>query len=125
MILSFNVFAENAISRTPGFTPKCNLPVSLTYIEVENGVSVVREKSIQQVQKEQCKEARICMESAEEEDMKDLKNLEAAACSNILKSVTTKVPGNIIDKNFDGKREAKAKQEQAPNQPSKNTDLPR
>lgn len=60
-----------------------------------------------EVQKEQCKEVKKCMNSAEEEEMEELKSLEAVACSNTLSAVTTKTPGPVVDKNFDGKRKAK------------------
>jgi hypothetical protein len=124
IIFSFNAFAEN--SRSPAVLPGCNLPVSITYSIIVDGKIVMREKPVEQVQKEQCIEARNCMNSADEEDMKDLKDLEAAACNNIIRPVMTKVPGNVIDKNFDGKREAKVNQDQNPiSLPAKNTALPK
>jgi hypothetical protein len=105
-ILSFNAFAEN--SRSPAVLDgSCNLDIATTYKVIEAGKEVVKEKSIEEVQKEQCKEVRKCMFSAMEEEMEELKSLEAIACNNTLTAVTTRTPGIVIDKNFDGKRKAK------------------
>lgn len=105
-ILSFNAFAEN--SRSPAVLDgSCNLDIATTYKVIEAGKEVVKEKSIEEVQKEQCKEVRKCMFSAMEEEMEELKSLEAVACNNTLTAVTTRTPGIVIDKNFDGKRKAK------------------
>lgn len=105
-MFSFNSFAEN--SRSPAVLDgSCNLDIATTYKVVEGGKEVVKEKTIEEVQKEQCKEVKKCMFSAMEEEMDELKSLEAVACSNTLTAVTTKTPGAVIDKNFDGKRKAK------------------
>lgn len=105
-ILSFNAFAEN--SRSPAVLDgSCNLDITTTYKVIEAGKEVVKEKTIEEVQKEQCKEVRKCMFSAMEEEMEELKSLEAVACNNTLTAVTTRTPGVVVDKNFDGKRKAK------------------
>jgi hypothetical protein len=105
-MISFNSFAEN--SRSPAVLDgSCNLDIATTYKVVENGKEVVKEKTIEEVQKEQCKEVKKCMFSAMEEEMDELKSLEAVACSNTLTAITTKTPGAVIDKNFDGRRKAK------------------
>lgn len=105
-ILSFNAFAEN--SRSPAVLDgSCNLDIATTYKVIEAGKEVVKEKTIEEVQKEQCKEVRKCMFSAMEEEMEELKSLEAVACNNTLTAVTTRTPGVVVDKNFDGKRKAK------------------
>lgn len=105
-MFSFNSFAEN--SRSPAVLDgSCNLNIPTTYTVLENGKEVVKEKAIEDVQKEQCKEVRKCMNSAMEEEMDELKSLEAVACNNTLTAVTTKTPGPVVDKNFDGKRKAK------------------
>ena len=105
-ILSFSAHAEN--SRSPAVLDgSCNLDIPTTYKVVINGKEVVKEKDAMEVQKEQCKEVKKCMNSAEEEEMEELKSLEAVACSNTLSAVTTKTPGPVVDKNFDGKRKAK------------------
>ena len=111
-VLLSNAYAEN--SRSPAVLPGCNLPVSITYEKLINGKVKIFEKSVEEVQKEQCREVKNCMNSADDEDMPDLKRLESVACNNNLKPVTTKVPGNLIDKNFDGKREAKTSDERMP-----------
>jgi len=105
-MFSFNSFAEN--SRSPAVLDgSCNLDIATTYKVMERGVEVVKEKTIEEVQKEQCKEVKKCMFSAMEEEMDELKSLEAVACSNTLTAVTTKTPGAVVDKNFDGRRKAK------------------
>ncbi len=105
-ILSFNAIAEN--SRSPAVLDgSCNLDIATTYKVIEAGKEVVKEKTIEEVQKEQCKEVRKCMFSAMEEEMEELKSLEAVACNNTLTAVTTRTPGVVVDKNFDGKRKAK------------------
>ena len=105
-MVSFNSFAEN--SRSPAVLDgSCNLDIATTYKIVVEGKEVTKEKSIEEVQKEQCLVVRKCMFSAMEEEMDELKSLEAVACSNTLRAVTTKTPGAVIDKNFDGKRKAK------------------
>lgn len=105
-MISFNSFAEN--SRSPAVLDgSCNLDIATTFRVMENGKEVVKEKTIEEVQKEQCKEVKKCMFSAMEEEMEELKSLEAVACSNTLTAITTKTPGAIVDKNFDGTRKAK------------------
>lgn len=105
-MFSFNSFAEN--SRSPAVLDgSCNLDIATTFKVLENGIEVVKEKTIEEVQKEQCKEVKKCMFSAMEEEMDELKSLEAVACSNTLTAITTKTPGVVVDKNFDGKRKAK------------------
>lgn len=105
-IVSFNSFAEN--SRSPAVLDgSCNLDIATTYKVMVKGIEVTKEKSIEEVQKEQCLVVRKCMYSAMEDEMDELKSLEAVACNNTLKAVTTKTPGAVIDKNFDGKRKAK------------------
>ena len=105
-ILSFCAHAEN--SRSPAVLDgSCNLNIATTYKVVENGKETIKEKDPMDVLKEQCQEVRKCMNSAEEEEMDELKSLEAVACNNTLNAVTTKTPGPVIDKNFDGKRKAK------------------
>lgn len=105
-MVSFSVHAEN--SRSPAVLDgSCNLDIPTTYKVVINGKEVVKEKDAMEVQKEQCREVRKCMNSAEEEEMDELKSLEAVACSNTLQAITTKTPGPVVDKNFDGKRKAK------------------
>lgn len=105
-MISFNSFAEN--SRSPAVLDgSCNLDIATTFKMMENGKEVIKEKTIEEVQKEQCKEVKKCMFSAMEEEMEELKSLEAVACSNTLTAITTKTPGAIVDKNFDGTRKAK------------------
>ncbi len=110
LLISFHTHAEN--SRSPAVLDgSCNLDIATTVTTVVDGKQVVKEKPIAQVQKEQCIEVRKCMNSALDGEMEELKSLEAVACSNTLNPVTTKTPGNIIDKNYDGKRKAKAESE--------------
>lgn len=121
-MISFNSFAEN--SRSPAVLDgSCNLNIPTTFSVLINGKSVVKEKSIEQVQKEQCQEVKKCMNSAMEEEMEELKSLEAVACSNTLTAVTTKTPGPVIDKNFDGKRNAKPVEEAPTTAPIKPTTI--
>ncbi len=74
---------------------------------IVNGKESVIDRPIEDVLKDQCKEVKKCMNSAEDEEMEELKSLEAVACNNTLNAVTTKTPGMAVDKNFDGKRKAK------------------
>ena len=98
--------AEN--SRSPAvLDPNCNLDIPTTQTVMIDGKSVVIEKSPEQVQKEQCKEIRECIASADDEDLAELKSLEDVACNAKLTVVNTKTPAMVIDKNFDGKRKAK------------------
>ena len=105
-IITFSSYAEN--SRSPAVLDgSCNLDIATTYKVIVAGKEVTKDKSIEEVQKEQCSVVRKCMFSAEEDEMDELKSLEAVACSNTIQAVTTKTPGPVIDKNFDGKRKAK------------------
>lgn len=118
LLISFNTHAEN--SRSPAVLDgSCNLDIATTVTSVVDGKQVVTEKPISQVQKEQCVEVRKCMNSAGDGEIEELKSLEAVACSNTLNAVTTKTPGNIIDKNYDGKRKAKAESEPEDATPTK------
>lgn len=115
LFFSLQAFGEN--SRSPAVLDgSCNLDIPTTYTVVLDGKEVTKEKSVEEVQKEQCKEVRKCMNSAPDEEMDELKSLEAVACSNTLTAITTKTPGPIVDKNFDGKRKAKplSQEEAAP-----------
>ena len=106
LFLTFNTHAE--ISRSPAVLDgSCNLDIATTVTTVVDGKHVVKEKPIEQVQKEQCVQVKKCMNSAVDEEMEELKSLAAVACSNTLAAVNTKTPGNIVDKNYDGKRKAK------------------
>lgn len=107
-VLSFSLHAEN--SRAPAVLDgSCNLNIPTTITTVVNGKQVTRDKSFEQIQKEQCLEVKKCMNSAEESEMEELKSLAAVACSNTLNAVTTKTPGSagLLDKNYDGTRKAK------------------
>jgi hypothetical protein len=108
-ILSFNSYAEN--SRSPAVLDgSCNLNIPLTTKSIIDGKEIVKDREIQDVLKEQCKEVRKCMNSAGDDEIDDLKKLEAVACNNSLSAVTTKTPGAVIkDENFDGNRRAKNK----------------
>jgi hypothetical protein len=124
--ISFGATAENW--RKPAVLPGCNLPENTTYQELVNGKMVVKNKTAGQVQKELCLEARNCMNTATDDEMVDLKNLEAAACSNVIKAVTTKVPSTKIVNDFNGKREAKNNPEReiaSPTTTSKKTTAPK
>ncbi len=106
LIISSNSFAEN--SRSPAvLASSCNLNIPTTVTEVVGGKEVVKERPVEDVLKEQCKEVRKCMNSAGDEEMDELKKLEGVACNNTLMAVTTKTPSPVVDKNFDGKRNAK------------------
>ncbi len=105
-IFSLSAFAEN--SRSPAVLDgSCNLNIPTTMKIVVNGKENIIERPIEDVLKDQCKEVKKCMNSAEEEEMEELKSLEAVACKNTLNAVTTKTPSMPVDKNFDGKRKAK------------------
>jgi len=110
-ILSFNSYAEN--SRSPAVLDgSCNLNIPLTVKTIVDGKEVVKDREIKDILSEQCKEVRKCMNSAGDDEIDDLKSLEAVACNNSLNAVTTKTPGAVIeDKNFDGSRSAKNKGE--------------
>jgi hypothetical protein len=105
-IFSLSAFAEN--SRSPAVLDgSCNLNIPTTMKVMVNGKESVIDRPIEDVLKDQCKEVKKCMNSAEDEEMEELKSLEAVACNNTLNAVTTKTPGMVVDKNFDGKRKAK------------------
>jgi hypothetical protein len=105
-ILSFSVRAENF--RAPAVLDNsCNLNIPTQLVSIVNGKEVITEKEASQVQKEQCKEIRKCMASAEDEEMQELKSLEGVACNAKLTAVNTRTPAIVPDKNFDGNRTAK------------------
>lgn len=109
--LSFALFCLGLYagpSRAPAVLDNnCNLEIPTHSTTMVNGREVLTEKSAEQVQKEQCKEIRKCMASANDEDMPELKSLEDVACNAKLALVNTKTPTIVEDKNFDGKRVAK------------------
>jgi len=103
---SFAASAENF--RAPAVLDNsCNLDIPTQVVTMVNGKEVITEKTAEQVQKEQCKEIRKCMASAEDEEMPELKSLEDVACNAKLTAVNTRTPAIVPDKNFDGKRKAK------------------
>lgn len=105
-LFSLNALAEN--SRSPAVLDgSCNLNIPTTMKIIANGKESVIERPIEDVLKDQCKEVKKCMNSADDDEMEELKSLEAVACNNTLNAVTTKTPGIAVDKNFDGKRKAK------------------
>lgn len=105
-IFSFAASAENF--RAPAVLDNsCNLDIPTQVVTMVNGKEVITEKTAEQVQKEQCKEIRKCMASAEDEEMPELKSLEDVACNAKLTAVNTRTPAIVPDKNFDGKRKAK------------------
>lgn len=86
----------------------CNLNIPTTITFYENGSEVVKEKDLEVLFKEQCQEVRKCMNSADDEEMLELKRLEEVACHHELKAITTSVPAIKKDtQGFDGKRTAK------------------
>lgn len=85
----------------------CNLDIPTQIVSIVNGKEVITEKTAEQVQKEQCKEIRKCMASAEDEEMPELKSLEGVACNVKLAAVNTRTPAIVPDKNFDDSRKAK------------------
>lgn len=105
-IFSLSAFAEP--SRSPAVLDgSCNLNIPTSMKIMVNGKESVIDRPIEDVLKDQCKEVKKCMNSAEDDEMEELKSLEAVACNNTLNAVTTKTPGVRVDKNFDGKRKAK------------------
>ena len=93
-MVSSNVFAGT--SRAPAVLDgSCDLTVS------------PRIKEIKAVLKEQCRKVRKCMNSADDTDMIELKNMEAISCNNNLKAITISPPAGKISSDFDGRREAK------------------
>jgi hypothetical protein len=91
-IIATSTFAEN--SRSPAVLDGTCKEIST-------------ERAVSDILKDQCKAVKKCMFSANEEDMDELKSLEAVACNNNMNAVTTKTPGSTIDKNFNGRRKAK------------------
>lgn len=121
--LSGSSHAEN--SRSPAVLDgTCNTNVPTTVSTIVNGKEVVSERAISDILKDQCKEVKKCMFSADEEDMDELKSLEAVACNNNMNAVTTKTPGAVVDKNFDGKRKAKFDPSEKPTQTTQQTTTP-
>ena len=74
----------------------------------KNGKMVLKERSIQEVQVEQCREVKKCLNSASDEEFDELKKLEAVACKNKFSPLNTTAPVAGVDKNFDGKRDGKS-----------------
>ena len=108
MTFLYTLTAQAENSRAPAVMDgTCNTDVPTTVSEMINGKEVVSERAVADILKDQCKAVKKCMYSANEEDMDELKSLEAVACNNNMNAVTTKTPGAVVDKNFDGKRKAK------------------
>lgn len=108
LVLSLNcALAEN--SRSPAVLDgACNLDIPTTITVMVNGQEVVEDRVIDDVLKDQCAEIRKCMNSADEDSMEDLKNLESVACNNVLKPVSIKTPGQVTpDKNINASRQPK------------------
>ena len=106
LLLSIKAYAEN--SRSPAVLDgTCNTNVPTTITTIVNGKEQTTERELADILSDQCREVKKCMFSANEEDMDELKSLEAVACNNNMNAVTTKTPGAEVDKNFDGKRKAK------------------
>ncbi|MBC7429533.1 MAG: hypothetical protein H7336_13025 [Bacteriovorax sp.] len=115
-ILSISAHAVN--SRSPAVLDgTCNTNVPTTITTLVNGKELVTERAVSDILKDQCKAVKICMYSANDEDMDELKSLEAVACNNNMSAVTTKTPGQVVDKNFDGKRKAKFDPREQPSTP--------
>ncbi len=122
-ILSANSYAEN--SRSPAVLDgTCNTDVPTTVSAMIDGKEIVSERPVADILKDQCKAVKKCMFSANEEDMDELKSLEAVACNNNMNAVTTKTPGAVVDKNFDGKRKAKFDPKDLPTQSTQQTVTP-
>jgi hypothetical protein len=106
LLLSINTHAEN--SRSPAVLDgACNTNVPTTITKMVNGKMQTTERELADILIDQCREVKKCMFSAEEEEMDELKSLEAVACNNNMNAVTTKTPGVVVEKNFDGKRKSK------------------
>lgn len=122
-ILALSAQAEN--SRSPAVLDgTCNTDVPTSITAIINGKEVVSERPVADILKDQCKAVKKCMFSANEEDMDELKSLEAVACNNNMSAVTTKTPGNVVEKNFDGKRKAKFDPSERPVETTKQTATP-
>lgn len=106
IFLSFNAFAEP--SRAPAILDtSCNFDIPTTITEIIDGKKIIKERSVEVVQKELCKAVRDCMGSAPDERMDELKGREVAACSNTIKAITTRVPAVKPESGYDGQRNAK------------------
>lgn len=106
-ILFFNS-ARGENSRSPAVLDgTCNIAVATTFTKIKDGKEVVFERSLHEILKDQCIAIKKCMFSANDEEMDDLKNLEAMACNNNLNAITTRTPGAVVDKHFNGKRKEK------------------
>ncbi len=93
----FNLSAQAENFRAPAVLDgTCQLKVDLSKF-----------KNAEEAQLAHCKAVRQCMNSAPEEQMPMLKNLEAAACSNTLKVIAPQVPALPKEPSYDGKRGAK------------------
>lgn len=116
-IFSFNSFAEN--SRSPAvLESSCNLKnIPTTVTEIIDGKEIIKERSTEDVLKDRCKEVKKCMNSATDEEMVKL-SVEDVECNNKLSALTTKTPGLVVDKNFNGKRNAKPNTEENPSMPT-------
>lgn len=100
--------AHAANSRAPAVLDgTCNTNVPTTVTVVVNGKEVVSERAVSDILKDQCVAVKKCMYSADDEAMEELKSLEAVACHSNMSAVTTKTPGQDVDKNYDGQRKAK------------------
>ena len=122
-IISGSSYAEN--SRSPAVLDgTCNTDVPTTISAMIDGKEVVSERSVSDILKDQCKAVKKCMYSADEKDMDELKSLEAVVCNNNMNAVTTKTPGIVVEKNFDGKRKAKFDPKDLPAQTSGQTLTP-
>lgn len=106
LTLSFTAQAENF--RAPAVLDNsCNLNIPTQIVTMVNGKEVITEKEASQVQKEQCKEVRKCIASADDEELAELKSLEDVACNVKLTAVNTRTPAIVPEQSFDDKRKAK------------------
>ncbi len=109
IILLFSISALAEVGRSPAvLSGSCNLDIP-TMVEIEvKGKKIKKDRSIQEVQEEQCQEVKKCLNSAGEDEVDDLKKLEEVACKNVIATITTQVPATVVDKNYDGKRDEKS-----------------
>lgn len=110
IFISFNAFAEP--SRAPAvLDTSCNFDIPTTITEIINGQKIVKERSVEAVQKELCRVVRDCMASAPDKRIdkmkEELMGREVAACSNTIKAITTRVPAVEAESGYDGQRNAK------------------
>lgn len=76
--------------------------VKITY--QQSGLRV-EEKSLEQIQKEQCTRVNECLEQASSKEISELKKLASVACKNELVPINTgRAPAIEKDSSFDGKR---------------------